>query len=127
MPDKSARWLGIFAAAAVAGICGGLFGIGGGTLLVPLLALLFAFDQQSAQGTSLVALVPPTGLLAFLAYYQAHQVDITAGLLLVPGVFFGGIAGGKIANSLSPHRMRTVFAAFLFLLGGWQIANAWLK
>jgi uncharacterized protein len=127
MPSKSARWLGIFAVAAVAGICGGLFGIGGGTLLVPLLALLFAFDQQSAQGTSLVALVPPTGLLAFLAYYQAHQVDITTGLLLVPGVFFGGIVGGKIANSLSPHRMRIVFAAFLFLLGGWQIANAWLK
>lgn len=127
MPEKPARWLGIFAAAAVAGVCGGLFGVGGGTLLVPLLALLFAFDQQFAQGTSLVALVPPTGFLAFLTYYHAHQVNITVGLLLIPGVFFGAIVGSKIANSLTPHRMRAVFATFLFLLGGWQIAAAWLK
>lgn len=127
MPDRRARWFGIFAAAAVAGMCGGFFGIGGGTLLVPLLALLFAFDQQSAQGTSLVALVPPTGLLAFLAYYQARQVNIMAGLLLIPGVFFGGIVGSKIANALTPHRMRAVFAVLLFLLGGWQIAAAWFR
>lgn len=127
MLDARARWLGILAAAAIAGICGGLFGIGGGTLLVPILALLFSFDQQSAQGTSLIALVPPTGLLAFLAYYHAHQVNITAGLLLIPGVFFGGIVGGKIANALTPHRMRVVFAALLFVLGAWEVAAAWMK
>jgi uncharacterized protein len=121
------RLLGIFAAAVVAGVCGGLFGVGGGTLLVPLLVLLFAFDQQSAQGTSLVALVPPTGLLAFWTYYQAHQVDIRVGLLVVPGVFIGGILGGKLANSLTPHRMRAVFAILFFLLGVWQVAAAWIK
>lgn len=50
MPSSRVQLLGVFVAAAVAGVCGGLFGIGGGTLLVPLLVLLFAFDQQSAQG-----------------------------------------------------------------------------
>lgn len=119
--------VGVFGAALVAGVCSGLFGIGGGTLLVPLLVLLFAFDQQSAQGTSLVALVPPTGLLAFLTYYRAHEVDVRVGLLIIPGVFFGGILGGKVANALSPHRMRAVFAVFLFLLGVWQVAAAWMR
>jgi uncharacterized protein len=125
MPNARVRLLGVFAAAIVAGVCGGLFGIGGGTILVPLLALLFAYDQQTAQGTSLIALVPPTGLLAFLSYYRAHEVDIRVGLLIIPGVFLGGILGGKLANAMSPHRMRAVFAIFLFLLGIWQIAVAW--
>lgn len=127
MLRSPAIFLGVFGAALVAGVCGGLFGIGGGTLLVPLLVLLFAFDQQSAQGTSLVALVPPTGLLAFLTYYRAHQVDLVVGSLIIPGVFLGGILGGKMANALSPHRMRAVFAVFLFLLGAWQVAAAWMR
>lgn len=127
MHRSRARLVGILGAALVAGVCSGLFGIGGGTLLVPLLVLLFAFDQQLAQGTSLVALVPPTGLLAFIAYYRAHQVDIPAGLLTVPGVFLGGIVGGKLANALTPHRMRAVFAVLLFLLGVWQIFATWTR
>jgi len=118
---------GIFTAALIAGICSGLFGIGGGTLLVPLLALLFGFDQQLAQGTSLVALVPPTGLLAFLAYYHARQVNVPVGLLIIPGVFVGGILGGRLANTLSPHRMRAIFAVFLLLLGAWQVAMSWVR
>lgn len=127
MPSMRARLLGILGAALIAGVCSGLFGVGGGTLLVPLLVLTFGFDQQLAQGTSLVALVPPTGLLAFITYYRAHQVDIPAGLLMVPGVFLGGILGGKLANALTPHRMRAVFAVLLLLLGAWQIFAAWTR
>jgi uncharacterized protein len=122
-----ARLWGILAAALVAGICSGLFGIGGGTLLVPLLVLIFGFGQQRAQGTSLVALVPPTGLLAFLTYHHAHQVDLRVGMLIIPGVFVGGFLGGRLANALSPRRMRITFAAFLFLLGAWQVVSAWTK
>ncbi|HUJ32859.1 MAG TPA: sulfite exporter TauE/SafE family protein [Candidatus Acidoferrum sp.] len=127
MPKLTLRLWGIFAVAFVVGICSGLFGVGGGVLLVPLLVLVFAFDQHQAQGTSLVALVPPTGLLAFLTYYRAHEVDVKVGLLIIPGIFLGGILGSKIATSLSPRRMRITFAIFLFLLGGWQVFSAWTK
>jgi uncharacterized protein len=127
MPSSRVTFWGVFAAAIIAGVCGGLVGIGGGTVLVPLLVLLFGFDQQVAQGTSLVALVPPTGLLAFLTYYHVHQVNIPVGLMIIPGVFLGGILGGKLANALSPHRMRAVFAVFLFLLGAWQVVAAWTR
>jgi uncharacterized membrane protein YfcA len=101
--------------------------VGGGTLLVPLLVLLLGFDQHRAQGTSLIALVPPTGLLAFLAYYRAHQVDIQVGLLIIPGIFFGGVLGGGIATKLSAKEMRITFAALLFTLGAWQVASAVLR
>ena len=117
----------IFLAACVCGIASGLFGIGGGVLLVPFLALFFAFGQHRAQGTSLIALVPPTGALAFFAYARAGDVSWRIGLLLIPGVFVGGILGGVLAKSLPPRRMRLVFAGLLFLLGVWQATAAWLR
>ena len=125
MSEKT-KLMWILLTAAGVGVMGGMFGVGGGVLLVPLLVLLFHFEQHTAQGTSLVALVPPTGLLAFLNYWQQGQVDVKVGLLLMPGVFLGGIAGSKLALRLSPRGMRQVFAGMLFLLGAWQAISAWV-
>jgi uncharacterized membrane protein YfcA len=122
--DGTSRSIAIFLAASVCGIASGLFGIGGGVLLIPLLGLLFAFDQHRAQGTSLVALVPPTGLLAFLAYAKAGYVSWHTGLLLIPGIFLGGIAGGALAKYVSPNDLRRIFAAIVFVVGAWQTLAA---
>ena len=127
MADGLARDASIFVAACVCGVASGLFGIGGGVLLVPFLALFFAFGQHRAQGTSLVALIPPTGLLAFLAYARAGYVSWKIGLLLIPGVIVGGILGGLLAKRLQPQRMRQVFAGVMLLLGIWQAAAAWWR
>lgn len=127
MLEGTARFASIFGMACVVGVMSGLFGVGGGVLLVPLLVLLFRFEQHRAQGTSLVALVPPSGLLAFLVYHRAHAVDIRVGLLIIPGVFLGGLLGGKLAAQLSPQRLRTIFAALLFLIGTWQVASVLVR
>jgi uncharacterized protein len=121
------RDAGIFLVACICGIASGMFGIGGGVLLVPLLALLYGFSQHRAQGTSLVALIPPTGILAFIAYAREGFVSWKAGLLLIPGVFLGGILGGRVAEKLQPQRMRQVFAGILFALGAWQAFSAWWR
>jgi hypothetical protein len=121
------RVVSIFLVASAVGVMGGMFGVGGGVMLVPLLVLLFHFDQHTAQGTSLVALVPPTGLLAFLNYWHAGDVRFQVGFLLMPGVFLGALAGSKFALRLSPRRMRRVFAVLLFLLGSWQVIRSWLS
>jgi len=92
--ESMGRSAGIFAIACVCGIASGMFGIGGGVLLVPVLGLLFGFSQHRAQGTSLVALIPPTGVLALMAYAKEGFVSWRTGLLLIPGVLLGGIAGG---------------------------------
>lgn len=120
-----ARTVGILLVAALCGVAAGMVGIGGGVLLVPLLGLWFGFSQHRAQGTSLVALIPPTGLLAFLTYAKAGYVNWPAGFLLIPGVFLGGILGAYVARRLDPRRMRQVFAALMFLLGIWQAFSAW--
>jgi uncharacterized membrane protein YfcA len=127
-PNESknlARTSGILGVAAFCGVASGMVGIGGGVLLVPLLGLLFGFSQHRAQGTSLVALIPPTGLLAFLTYAKAGYVSWQTGLLLIPGVFVGGIVGSHLARRLNPRRMRQVFAALMFCLGIWQVFSAW--
>jgi uncharacterized membrane protein YfcA len=123
--DGPMRSAGIFLAACLCGVASGLFGIGGGVILVPFLALFFSFGQHRAQGTSLIALIPPTGLLAFLAYAKAGDVSWKNGLLLIPGVFVGGILGGWLAKRLNPRRMRQVFAGLMFALGMWQAVTAW--
>lgn len=104
-----------------------MFGIGGGVLLVPLMVLLYGFSQHKAQGTSLVALIPPTGVLAFIAYARENFVSWQTGLLLIPGVFLGGIAGGRLAEKVQPHRMRQLFAGILFALGAWEAFGAWWR
>jgi uncharacterized membrane protein YfcA len=119
------RSAGIFAIACVCGVAAGMFGVGGGVVLVPLLGLLFAFEQHRAQGTSLIALIPPTGVLALMAYSNEGFVSWETGLLLVPGVFLGGIAGGKVAKWIKPRLMRQIFAGILFALGALQAFSAW--
>jgi len=127
MAEEIARGIGIFGAACVCGVASGMFGIGGGVLLVPLLGLLFSYTQHRAQGTSLVALIPPTGLLGLLVYARHGLVSWRTGLLLIPGVFLGGIAGGVLAKKLKPERMRQVFAGILFVVGAWQALSAWAR
>jgi uncharacterized membrane protein YfcA len=119
------RTLGILGIASFCGVASGMVGIGGGVLLVPLLGILFGFSQHRAQGTTLVALIPPTGLLAFLTYLKAGYISWQTGLLLIPGVFAGGILGSYLARRLDPRRMRQVFASLMFLLGLWQVFSVW--
>jgi uncharacterized membrane protein YfcA len=121
------RLIGMFFAASAIGALGGLFGVGGGILFVPVLALLFGFEQHRAQGTTLIAMVPPTGLLAFLNYARAGQVDWRVGLLLMPGVFLGGVAGARLALRLAPRPMRMVFAMLVFVAGAFEVYEAWVR
>lgn len=127
MVEGIGRDTGIFVVACMCGVASGMFGIGGGVLLVPLLGLLFSFSQHRAQGTSLVAMIPPTGALALMAYARQGFVSWRTGLLLIPGVFLGGIVGGILAKNIQPRRMRQVFAGILFALGAWQAASAWWR
>ena len=98
------------------GIVGGLFGVGGGEIFIPLLIYLFGFSQHQAQGTSLAALLPPIGLLAALRYYRAGHVDFAVAGLLALGFFFGASIGAIVATKIEGHILRKVFGAFLFLV-----------
>lgn len=116
--------VGVLLTGVAGGVASGLFGIGGGVIMVPILGLLMGFSQHRAQGTSLVALIPPTGILAVMAYSKAGYLDWKTGLLLIPGVFLGGIAGGALAKKIPAAGMRRIFALLIFLLGVYQVLSA---
>ena len=100
----------------VAGILGGLVGIGGGIVIVPALVYLFGFSQHTAQGTTLALLVPPIGILAALEYYRAGNVDLRVAALVCVGFIFGGLIGAKLAVGLSDETLRKVFGVVLLLV-----------
>lgn len=101
----------------VAGVVSGFFGVGGATVITPILIYFFKMSQHKAQGTSLAALLLPVGFLAFLQYYKAGNADIKLGLTISLGLFLGGFFGGILAQKVDPGFLRKAFAIFLILVG----------
>jgi uncharacterized membrane protein YfcA len=102
----------------IGGVLSGLTGLGGGFIMVPLLIYLFGMSQHSAQGTSLAVLLPPLGLLAFLQYYRNGHVDVRIAVLVAAGFFFGGWAGGTLAQFVPGSLLRKGFAVLLVVIAG---------
>jgi uncharacterized membrane protein YfcA len=100
----------------LAGVLAGLFGIGGGLLIVPALVLFARMPIQSAIGTSLGALLLPAGVLGALVYYRAGQLDVKAALLLAAGLFVGAWFGAQIAQELRTPTLTRLFAVFLVVV-----------
>src|SRR4030067_1369510 len=97
----------------VAGTFRGLIGIGGGTIIVPVLVFLFGLSQHEAQGTTLALLVPPIGFLAAWTYYKEGYVDLKIASLICLGFFFGGLLGAKLATRLPSIVLERVFGIAL--------------
>ena len=99
-----------------AGVLSGLFGIGGGVVIVPGLLLVAEMSQLKATGTSLGALLLPVGALGAWTYYKSGNLDIRVAALLAVGLFFGAFVGAKIALVLTPIQLKRAFAMFLVLI-----------
>jgi len=100
----------------VGGVLSGILGIGGATLIVPVLVYMFSWEQHMAQGTTLAMLIPPVGLLAAWQYYQVGNVNIKIAAIMCVGLFVGGYFGGMIANHISSDTLRRVFGVAMFLI-----------
>ncbi len=97
------------------GVLVGLLGIGGGVVLVPAMVYLLHMDQHTAQGTSLLILLPPLGLGALREYWKQGQVDLHAGILCALGILFGAYAGSLIALPMPSRHLKGAFGCFLML------------
>lgn len=96
-----------------AGTLSGIFGIGGGTILIPGLIFLAGLTQHQAQGTTLAAMIPPIGLLAAIRYYQAGNVNVGIAALICLGFLFGGLFGANIAHLIAEPALKKLFGVFL--------------
>ena len=100
----------------VAGVLSGMFGIGGGIIIVPALVYLCGFDQLKAQGTSLAILLPPVGILAFIEYYKKGQVNVQAGILICIFLIIGSVFGSKLVNYIPIAIVKKGFAVLMILI-----------
>lgn len=106
----------IIAIGIVAGLLGGLLGLGGAIIIIPALVMLVGFSQTLAQGTTLVMLTLPVGALAAWQYYKAGNADIKAALLLSLAFFLSSFLGAKFANQIPQLLLKKSFAVMLLLI-----------
>lgn len=108
------------------GTVGGLFGIGGGLIAIPALGVLFGLDQQMAQGTALVMVVPNV-LLAVWRYNQRNRISLRYALTLGITSFFFAVIGAKWAVTQDPGFMRKAFVVFLILLAAYNFTRIYFR
>lgn len=99
-----------------AGVLSGVFGIGGGIIVVPALVLLVGLEQRMATGTSLAALLLPVGVLGVLAYARSGAVNFPVAALLAVGLLFGTFVGARVGLSLPEVVLRRALAGLLVLV-----------
>jgi len=117
-------WLVFVVIGVVGGIAAGLFGVGGGIVIVPALIYGAGFTQHRATGTSLAVLLPPIGLAATIEYYRHGNVDVRAAAILAATMVVGAWFGAYLANRLTGPHLRLAFGVFVFLLGIYLIHGA---
>lgn len=108
--------LGLLVTGLLAGVMSGLLGIGGATIVIPILVIIYGVNQHLAQGTTLAMMVPPIGLLAAWHYWKHGNVNIGWAALLVVGFFIGGLIGAYFAHLLPDLHLRKIFGIFLLLI-----------
>lgn len=107
-----------------AGVLSGIFGIGGGIVIVPMLMLLAKLEPLRATGTSLGALLLPVGILGAWTYWRNGNLDVRASLFVALGLFFGVWAGAHLAQALPAQVLKRMFAVLLVVVAGrlWMTA-----
>ena len=108
----SARPVRLAAVATAAGAFSGLFGVGGGTIIVPLLVLWFGYDQREATGTSLAAICI-IGALAAGAQAAYGNVDFVKGVAIGLPAVGGAVAGTALQQRISERVVAGVFVVLL--------------
>ena len=101
----------------LAGVCSGFLGIGGGTIIIPILVYFFGLTQHQAQGTTLALMVPPIGLLAAMKYYYQGNVNIKIALFVCLGFFIGGLLGAYLVTPVPEPVLKKTFGIFLMAVG----------
>ena len=106
-----------------AGLLAGVFGIGGGIVIVPALALGMGMDYKRAVGTSIGALLLPVGILAAREYWKTGNIDVRAAILIAIGVTGGAWVSARYAQGLAPAMLQRGFAILLVVMA----IRMWVK
>lgn len=105
----------------IGGLIGGM-GMGGGTLLIPLLTILGGLSQHLAQSLNLLTFIP-MGLVALLIHAKNHLVDFKRGIIIVLPAIAGAVVGALVSTNLDDEILKLCFGIFLVVLGLAQLVS----
>jgi len=105
--------IGILILGIVAGVMSGLFGIGGGIIMVPSLIAFFGMGMLNANATSLAAMLLPVGILGVITFYKAGYINVRNALWISLGLISGSFFGAELAVSVDVKVLSKLYAAFL--------------
>ncbi|MCF7669529.1 MAG: sulfite exporter TauE/SafE family protein [Verrucomicrobia bacterium] len=100
----------------ISGVISGLFGVGGGIVIVPALMFFLKVPIKIAIGTSL-AIIIPTAIVGMLKHWDQKDVNITLALSIAPTAIAGGYLGAWLTSQLSSGNLRRAFGGFLIIIG----------
>ena len=111
----------------IVGVFSGVMGLGGGSVMIPIMVLVFGMTQQQAHGTSLAVMIPPVTLPAVIGYYMtrnpdgSRNVDLRMAAWMAVGVLLGSWFGAKVANFLPKQTLTLVFGFLLIYVAGYTV------
>jgi hypothetical protein len=123
------KTLALLALGLLAGVLGGMFGIGGGLVMVPGMVLLLNFPDKKAVGTSLATILLPVGILGVLEHWRAGNIDLRVAGLLGAGFVAGSFLGAAFINQpfITKNTFKAMYAVFLILIAAkylWDVFGA---
>ena len=106
-----------------AGVLSGMFGVGGGIIIVPALVFFLGMTQHQAQGTSLGLMLLPIGILAAWNYYKTGNLNIKYGLIIAGAFVLGGYFGSKMSLGISEVWLKRAFGILMLFIAVKMIAS----
>tara|TARA_R110002050_G_scaffold263065_1_gene403457 strand:+ start:17827 stop:18213 length:387 start_codon:yes stop_codon:yes gene_type:complete len=98
------------------GVLSGMFGVGGGIIIVPAFVFFLGMSQHEAQGTSIGLMLLPIGILAAYNYHQSGNMDIKAALIVAAAFVLGGYFGSKISLGLDQVLIKRIFGVLMLFV-----------
>lgn len=100
----------------ISGFIGGSLGVGGGIVIVPCLVFILGFSQHQAQGTSIVFMLPPIGILAAYNYHKLGVIDYKIAIILSLTFIIGAYFGSSLSVHLPDKILRKIFGIFMLFV-----------
>lgn len=109
----------------ICGLLGGIIGsmgMGGGTLLIPLLTIFGGISQHLAQSINLLAFIP-MGIIAIIIHTKHHLIDYKKAIFIIVPAIVGAIIGALLSTNTNEKILAICFGSFLIILGIVQLLS----
>jgi uncharacterized membrane protein YfcA len=106
----------IFGIGLTAGVLSGLLGIGGGVVLIPLLVLLLGITQHTAQGISMLVIIP-TSIVSVWYFYKKRLINYQAAAYMAGGAALGALVSANFVQAVPASELKRIFGIFVIFSG----------